>query len=38
LGTIAKIVIWAYLVQAAAGMIVGGAIPWLVWLGWVAPH
>ncbi len=32
-----KIVVWAYIMQAAAGTIIGGTIPWLVWFGWVTP-
>jgi hypothetical protein len=33
-----KVVVWAYLMQAAAGIVIGGAIPWLVWFGWLAPY
>jgi hypothetical protein len=31
-----KVVVWAYLLQA--GIVIGGAIPWLVWFGWLAPY
>jgi hypothetical protein len=37
-GTVVKIVVWAYLLQAVTGIIVGGSIPWLIWFGWITPH